>query len=366
MDPATSMSAEDEEMLALIGDSVAAYLEQNPDAGARPSWLSAVELGWTGLLVPEQDGGAGLDLQAAAVVAGKFGAGARETPLVLHALVPSLLLQQLPRNEHVARLLAGIASGAVPAAAAWMGRAPQIEPEGALCTLEKGRLRGKALLVPMIDMASQVILAASEGCETLLVAIDPAASGVSATPVQLTDGSTSAHLEIDIDAGELVHLGRGVQAEHAMAAAVLGGATLRAWQLSALSQAALHKTRDFLHQRRQFGQALAEMQALQHRMVDLWMECRLAQASCNRAVLELVADSRASAAVIAVSAAKARASATALKVAKSAIQLHGAFGFTEEGGLGKVLGCAQAWAAGFGAASAHKKRLWDMTQGGEA
>jgi alkylation response protein AidB-like acyl-CoA dehydrogenase len=95
-----------------------------------------------------------------------------------------------------------------------------------------------------------------------------------------------------------------------------------------LMQRLLDDTVAFTKQRRQFGQPIAGFQALQHRMVDMFVQLEMAQAATYLATLNLDADpvERARAA----SAAKVTVGQACRYVGQNAIQLHGGMGMTEE------------------------------------
>jgi alkylation response protein AidB-like acyl-CoA dehydrogenase len=92
---------------------------------------------------------------------------------------------------------------------------------------------------------------------------------------------------------------------------------------------ALWITRDYLKTRKQFGAPLADFQALQHRLADMYVELELARASLGRG-LEALALSDAKARRAAVSATKARVGRAGFFVGGQGVQLHGGIGMTEE------------------------------------
>jgi len=360
------MSDDDDGLLALISDSAERFLEgRDAQAGPVP-WSDLVEMGWTGLLLAEDRGGAGLGLDAAAALMQRFGAAICESPLLAHALVPSLVLQALPGGAERDALAAGIADGSAPLALAWLERADQLVPEAATVTLADGRLRGTKMFVPMMAGARLVVSATVPGEGPALLLVDADAPGISSAALTMNDGSRAAHCTFDVAEDAVQVLARGNAAGHALKTAVLGAAVLRSAQLSGLADATLEKTRVYLHQRKQFDQLLSQMQVLQHRMVDLFMQCRLAGASWRNAVRELAERPASAEAAAAVSAAKARCSDVALLVAKSAIQLHGAFGFTAEGGLGHALDKSLAWGASYGSGALHRRRFRHLIKGAAA
>jgi alkylation response protein AidB-like acyl-CoA dehydrogenase len=88
-------------------------------------------------------------------------------------------------------------------------------------------------------------------------------------------------------------------------------------------------TLEHLQTRQQFGRPIGQFQALQHRMVDLWMAVEQARSAVINAAAafdgeDLLARERA------LAAAKATIGRTGVQVAEEAIQLHGGIGMTWE------------------------------------
>ncbi|MEQ9663497.1 MAG: acyl-CoA dehydrogenase family protein [Parasphingopyxis sp.] len=88
----------------------------------------------------------------------------------------------------------------------------------------------------------------------------------------------------------------------------------------------------YLQQRQQFGQTLASFQALQHRMVDMYLQCELVRAAAWLAALSLDGDARSRA--HAASSAKATIGEACRFVGQNAVQLHGGMGMTDDLAIG--------------------------------
>ncbi len=103
----------------------------------------------------------------------------------------------------------------------------------------------------------------------------------------------------------------------------------------------------------QFGRPIGANQALQHRMVDAWIEVELA-AACLRDVLDQ--HERGEPLALLASRAKARCADAALHLTRLAVQLHGAIGFTDELDVGLYWKRALHLASWLGGATAHRRR----------
>jgi alkylation response protein AidB-like acyl-CoA dehydrogenase len=353
----------------LLSDSARAFIKEQLKAGKTTQaerWQAMNSLGWAGLLLPESVGGSELGIEDAGVLMDVMGEFCFETPLLMGAFLPSLLLGQLLDRDLARTLAQRIAGSGLLASIAWQERVGQIDGGAPDARLDGEGLSGAKLFVPGADLAELLIVSArSEIGQPLLAVIRPDAPGVVARMVEMNDGSRAALVTFTkVKIGDAEILAVSDRAQASLRIALDGGALLRAAQLGGLARATLAKTIAYLNVRIQFGQKLSEFQALQHRCVDLYMATRLANASWTAAARAFAFDPLSYKATIGVSAAKARCGDVANTVAKAAVQMHGAFGFTEEGGLGFALKTALAWSASCGKAEAHRRRFYSLSERG--
>ncbi len=133
------------------------------------------------------------------------------------------------------------------------------------------------------------------------------------------------------------------------------GALATAAQLVGAGQALLDAAVDYAKQRTQFGRVIGSYQAIKHKLADVHIALELARPLVYGAALSL-ADSSPDTARD-VSAAKASASDAALLAARSALQTHGAIGFTAEHDLSLWLLRVQALRPAWGDPAAHRRRV---------
>jgi alkylation response protein AidB-like acyl-CoA dehydrogenase len=133
------------------------------------------------------------------------------------------------------------------------------------------------------------------------------------------------------------------------------GALATAAQLVGAAEALLAATVDYAKQRTQFGRVIGSYQAIKHKLADVHIAVELARPLVYGAALSLADDS----ADIArdVSAAKVAAAEAALLAARSALQTHGAIGFTAEYDLSLWLLRVQALRSAWGDPVAHRRRV---------
>ena len=126
-----------------------------------------------------------------------------------------------------------------------------------------------------------------------------------------------------------------------------------------LMRKVLADTVEYAKQRQQFGQAIGSFQALQHRMVDMYIEVEQSIAAVYLAVLNLEADPVERS--LAVSAAKATIGRSARFIGQNAVQLHGGMGMTEELAIGHYFKRLTAIEYEFGPADQHIARYAALT-----
>lgn len=133
------------------------------------------------------------------------------------------------------------------------------------------------------------------------------------------------------------------------------GALATAAQLVGAAEALLRDTVDYAKQRSQFGRVIGSYQAIKHKLADVHIAVELARPLLYGAALAL-ADCPNECARD-VSAAKAAASEAALLAARSALQTHGAIGFTQEHDLSLWLLRVQALRSAWGTPELHRRRV---------
>lgn len=133
------------------------------------------------------------------------------------------------------------------------------------------------------------------------------------------------------------------------------GALATAAQLIGAGRAMLDMSVEYAKQRTQFGRVIGSYQAIKHKLADVHIALELARPLVYGAALSLGAGSPDTARD--VSAAKVAAAEAGLLAARSALQTHGAIGFTQEHDLGLLLLRAQALRSAWGDPTAHRRRV---------
>jgi len=133
------------------------------------------------------------------------------------------------------------------------------------------------------------------------------------------------------------------------------GVLATAAQLVGAGQAMLDMSVEYAKQRSQFGKVIGSYQAIKHKLADVHIAVELARPLVYGAALSLADGSPDTARD--VSAAKVAASEAALLAARSALQTHGAIGFTQEHDMSLWLLRVQALRSAWGDPALHRRRL---------
>ncbi len=304
------------------------------------------EMGWVGLRVPEERGGAGLGLGEACALAEALGAGLVPEPLIPCALSAGLLAA-LGGAGPLDRLLAGEAV----VLTAWQERADTLEAPG---TADAPRR-----FVPMAAGADAFLVPVREGGKLALYA--QPASGADLAVERTQDGGNLGTLRPDIGGAERL----ADDAEAALAAALDEAAMATSAYLLGVMDRAFAMTLDYMKTRQQFGRPIGSFQALQHRAADLAMQIALTRASVEAAAASLDAGAKGDARRAVVSRAKARAAEASLLVTRGCVQLSGGIGYTDDYDVGLYLRKAMVLANQYGSAALHRRRFMALAPEGD-
>ena len=305
------------------------------------AWSEIGQMGWGGIVIPEEHGGSALGYLSLGMVVEQLGRNLAASPLASTGPAASAIAlgeSDAAKSDWLAR----IAAGEVVATLA-IDEAPV--HGGPIATrVDGGRLTGTKLFVAEGDSAALFVVAAEDGL--YLVAGE---AGVSRSPRHMADARS--HAELRFDGAPAVRLG-GVD----LTGRIVDYATaLVTAEMLGLAEQAFATTNDYLKTRVQFGQPLSTFQALQHRMAKMLTELELMR-SVVEGALEAI-DSGRSDRDQAVSLAKAVAGDTAKLVTREMIQLHGGIGMTDEHDAGFYMKRAAVLEAMWGNAAFHRERF---------
>jgi alkylation response protein AidB-like acyl-CoA dehydrogenase len=335
----------------------------NADGFDKAAWNEIAEMGWTGILIPEEFGGSGLGYLTLGVVLEEMGRTLTASPLLSTAVATGALL--LAGNDAQKKdWLPKIAEGKAVAALAVDEAAHHAPRTIALAAKKTGggyTLDGKKVFVQDGGAADLLIVAArtsgtfrdKNGITLFLIPGD--ANGLTRHKLKTVDSRGVANLTFNaveipgsavlgpLDNGFDVLDATRDRARAAIAAEMLGAA-LQSFET----------TLDYLKTRVQFGQVIGTFQALQHRAAKMFTDLEMTR-SCVEAALSAI-DRNASDIPALCSLAKAKASELVHLVSNEMVQMHGGIGMTDAHDAGLYLKRARATEASFGGASFHRDR----------
>jgi alkylation response protein AidB-like acyl-CoA dehydrogenase len=261
-----------------LREQARAFLGEHPE----PSWPELAELGWTGVSVAEEDGGAGLTFLEEAVLFEELGRALYHGPFF------STIAQTLPALP--SDLRAEVAAGT----ASW--------------TLALGPL------VPDLDTADRIAIVGGDG----IYELESAEREVLATtdvsrPVGVVRGGEPGRRLADSDVLEEIR----ARSFTALALEACGAARL-----------ALELTVEYVKTREQFGKPIGIYQAISHPLADAYTKVELSRSLALWAAWCVASGDEQ--APIAAASAKSFAGEAAVSVCEAAIQAHGGIGFTWE------------------------------------
>jgi alkylation response protein AidB-like acyl-CoA dehydrogenase len=328
------------------------------------TWAAMVELGWTGIIVPEQYGGSGLGYLSFGIVLEQTGRQLTASPLFASALVGATALVLGGNDAQKQSYLPGIVDGSAIFTLAVDEGTRHAPARTTLQATRHGagyRLSGKKTFVLEGGAATHLIVAArtsgSAGdTKGITLFVVPAnAAGITRTDLSMVDSRGYADFSFEgaevaadavlgpVDAGFALLEATLDRARAGLAAEMLGTASC-----------AFDMTVDYLKTRVQFGQVIGSFQALGHRAASLFTQLELNR-SCVEAALQAIDADAADIAEL-CSLSKARVGAFLHQVSNELIQIHGGIGMTDEFDAGFYLKRARTLEASFGNQAFHRDR----------
>ena len=335
----------------------------------RDIWQEMVNLGWSGILVPEEFGGSNFGLSGICVVLQECAKTLTPSPLFATGVLGAYSINTYGTQEQKEMYLPAIVNGKLTTSLA-VDEASHHNPFQTEFIAKKQKdnyiLSGKKTFV--IDGASSdliIVLARTSGSRgdstglTLFV-VNADQDGINKIKLDMADSRNYANITFDnvtvsSDAilGDLETAGETIDdildiGRIAISAEMLGNA-----------EAAFETTLDYLKQRKQFGVLIGSFQALQHRAAEMFCEIELTKSSVMAAMR--AADERSNDLQRLSSLAKTVSGETLHLVSNEAIQMHGGIGVTDEYDIGFFLKRARVAEQIFGSSKFHTERYANLS-----
>jgi alkylation response protein AidB-like acyl-CoA dehydrogenase len=313
-------------------------------------WAGLAELGWLGLAVAEEHGGAGLGLVDLVTVVEELGRHVVPGP-VLPSILAGLIVQRWGSDTLAKEVLPGLIDGSTPAAVA-LGPAPRIshaDADGLVVTGELGA-------VECAHQAVLVLIPVAGGRMALVPAHD-----LSIEPVESLDRTrrlarVSAH-DVRIPAERIIDVTEDRLCDRAPTAVRDLAALLAGAEACGSAGWCLDTVAAYAKVRVQFGRPIGQFQAVKHKCSDLLVALEQARAAVWDAA-------RAFPEELPMAVSASLAVPTAVRAAKDAVQLLGGIGYTWEHDVHVYLKRAVAQQAIHGTTSVHRARVAALARAG--
>ena len=323
-------------------------------------WAQFAEMGFTGVLVPEAQGGLGLGFVEAGVVMEEIGRNLTASPFLASGIVAVTALRHAGNAAQQADWLPRLASGERMATLAIDEQAKH-QPDRISVSARRDsngwQLDGHKTFVIDGHVADLLIVVArSAATGVTLFAVPQDTAGVSIEAVNLVDSRIAARIGLNgVRLSDAAVIGAVDGGEPALAAALDAGRACAAAEMVGIADAVFSQTTEYLKARKQFGKFIGEFQALQHRAAVLYFDIELARAATLGALQAL--DSGAADARRAVAVAKARAGTSATLAVQEGVQMHGGMGMTDAFDIGLYMKRVRTLSEYFGDSHYHGQQL---------
>ncbi|MEM7017435.1 MAG: acyl-CoA dehydrogenase [Pseudomonadota bacterium] len=323
-------------------------------------WAGLAEMGWLGMLMPEEFEGSELGATHLAVLMEESGRRLLPAPL-LPTMLASLLIAQAGTDVQRKQWLPGIASGQYQASIAHVGEDGRWQFGQTQTMLENGALNGSMHQVWGAATANLLIVPFLNGGQTQLALIPTNTTGINIEaeigldPSRRQGRVSLTNVEL---AGEMIMT---ESAAHAFKKLLPWACLTLSAEMAGGIDALLTMTAEYATTREQFDKQIGSFQAIKHPLVNVLIELEKTRSLVYAAAAAL--DSGHEDAEKLARMAKAQASDTYPFAASRAIQFHGGFGFTEECDAHLYMRRAQCTRPAFGDATHHRTWLGENLRG---
>lgn len=359
----------------LLSDSAQRYIREkyqfeerrqvfkDADGFSKKHWQTFAEMGWLALNIPEEFGGLSGSSFDLALLMEQLGGGLVVEPVVETAVLCAKLVQASGNLALRERLLGQIACGEVVLALAHQEQQSRHEYDTEIETKARPVAGGWSLsgikhrVFHGASAQHWLVTAEIEGTGDFAVfLVDRHPAGAALDSYELVDGSRAADITLDHTLiPEDAMLLRGDEALTALEEALDHAVLAMSAACLGSMESVMAMTADYLKTRVQYGKPLAQFQALQHRMAEMFVETDQARSMLASAIAAIesgdVQRRR-----FAVSGLKVITARAQYFVSGQGIQLHGGIGTTDEYAVGHHYKFALMYDKRFGDSDFHLDR----------
>jgi alkylation response protein AidB-like acyl-CoA dehydrogenase len=337
---------------------------QSGQAFAPATWRAMVDMGWSGILVPEQYGGSDLGYLTFGLILEQLGRQLTASPLFASSLVGASALLLAGSAEQREALLPGVVNGSAILTLA-LDESPRHQPEQTALRADKTgegfSLNGNKTFVAEGMCATHYVVVArtsgntgdAQGVSLFLVPANT--DGIQRVALPTIDSRDYARVVFtDVHVGSNAVLGSPGECMPVLEAILDRARIGIAAEMLGTACQAFDMTLDYLKTRVQFGSVIGSFQALGHRAAAMYSLMEQSR-SCVEAALQAV-DAGANNVPALASLAKCQVGKFLFQMSNELIQIHGGIGMTDEFDAGLYLKRARVLEASFGNRAYHRHR----------
>jgi alkylation response protein AidB-like acyl-CoA dehydrogenase len=325
-------------------------------------WKELAQLGWLGLPLPDEYGGAGLGLVETAIVVEEMGRVAYPGPYFATVVLAGSALAGAGDGAQKERWLTAIASGQARATLALQEEQLDWGSDAVTTRAERsGReylLTGVKRFVPWAHVADALLIPARSPEGVSLFLVEASAPGLQLSPLTGIDLATRWS-EVRLAGTPATPVGEAGQAASTLDAVLRRAAVAAAAEMLGAARKCLDLSVEYAKVREQFGQPIGSFQAIRHKCAEMLLEVENSHAATYYAAW--AQDAGAEDAELAASVAKAYVGDAARRVSGEAIQVHGGIGFTWEYDLHLYFKRAKSLEGLYGDSDWHREQIVRLT-----
>jgi alkylation response protein AidB-like acyl-CoA dehydrogenase len=306
-------------------------LMETPTGFDETVWKQMSELGWMGIAIPEEHGGAGYTFTELAVLLEEMGRALLVAPFLSSVVFGATAILNAGNDEQKKTILPGIADGTIRPTLAYTEPSGRWDEEGV--TLEAVaadggyRLNGSKMYVLDGHTATHFVVVGRVDGEIALFWVDGDAEGITKTQLVTLD-LTRKQAKVDFSNTPTQLLEGSSDAAAALARTLQLGLVGMAAEMAGGSQWCLDTATEFAKSRIQFGRPIGSFQGVKHRCAEMLIEVEMAKSGAYYAAWAAAEDE--TELPVAASLAKAYCGEAFFHAAAGAIQVLGGIGFTWE------------------------------------
>ncbi len=290
-------------------------------------WNKIVDLGWTGIRIPEEYGGLGLSHLELCVVAEELGRFLAPVPFSSSVYLFTEAIIKYANEDMKKEILPKIITGQIIGTLAVTEELCAPTAFNIKTEVINNHISGKKIAVPDAGIATHSIIVAKSGDSISLNLVDHSLNQVTISHQENIDESRG-HFSIVLNEAQCELIGDTSNGWHLFESLMDQAAVLFSFEQLGGSQASLDMAVSYAKERYAFGRPIGSFQAIKHKLADMYIALTLAKSNCYYAAWALSSDSS----DLPTAAATARVSSTKAYqfCSKENIQTHGGNGFTWE------------------------------------